>query len=54
MTDASLAASSSILMTAVFAVALLASGDAALTAKLQAFRVAQTEVARHMTLLSHV
>jgi 5-(carboxyamino)imidazole ribonucleotide mutase len=35
---------------ALFAVALLASGDAALTAKLQAFRVAQTEVARHMTL----
>ena len=39
---------------ALFAVALLASGDAALTAKLQAFRVAQTEVARHMTLPSHV
>lgn len=39
---------------ALFAVALLTSGDAALTAKLQAFRVAQTEVARHMTLPSHV
>ena len=39
---------------ALFAVALLASGDAALTAKLQAFRVAQTEVARHMTLPSHI
>ena len=39
---------------ALFAVALLASGDAALTAKLQAFRVAQTEAARHMTLPSHV
>ena len=39
---------------ALFAVALLASGDAALTAKLQAYRVAQTEVARHMTLPSHV
>jgi 5-(carboxyamino)imidazole ribonucleotide mutase len=39
---------------ALFAVALLASSDAALTAKLQAFRVAQTEVARHMTLPSHV
>jgi 5-(carboxyamino)imidazole ribonucleotide mutase len=35
---------------ALFAVALLASGDAALTAKLEAFRHAQTEVARHMTL----
>ena len=35
---------------ALFAVALLAAGDAALTAKLQAFRAAQTEVARHMTL----
>ena len=39
---------------ALFAVALLASGDAALTAKLEAFRHAQTEVARHMTLPSHV
>ena len=39
---------------ALFAVALLAPGDAALTAKLLAFRVAQTEVARHMTLPSHV
>jgi len=35
---------------ALFAVALLASGDAALTAKLEAFRHAQTEVARPMTL----
>jgi 5-(carboxyamino)imidazole ribonucleotide mutase len=35
---------------ALFAVALLAAGDAALTAKLHAFRAAQTEVARHMTL----
>jgi len=35
---------------ALFAVALLAWGDAALTAKLEAFRHAQTEVARHMTL----
>jgi len=35
---------------ALFAVALLASTDAALANKLQAFRVAQTEVARHMTL----
>lgn len=39
---------------ALFAVALLAPGDAALTAKLLAFRVAQTEAARHMTLPSHV
>ncbi len=39
---------------ALFAVALLASGDAALAAKLQAFRAAQTEVARNMTLPSHV
>ena len=35
---------------ALFAVALLASTDAALAEKLQAFRVAQTEVARNMTL----
>ena len=35
---------------ALFAVALLASTDAALAEKLQAFRVAQTEVARHKTL----
>jgi 5-(carboxyamino)imidazole ribonucleotide mutase len=35
---------------ALFAVALLASGDAALRAKLQAFRAAQTEAARNMTL----
>ena len=35
---------------ALFAVALLASTDAALAEKLQAFRVAQTEVARSMTL----
>ena len=35
---------------ALFAVALLASTDAALAAKLQAFRAAQTEVARNMTL----
>ena len=35
---------------ALFAVALLASADAALAEKLQAFRVAQTEVARSMTL----
>jgi 5-(carboxyamino)imidazole ribonucleotide mutase len=35
---------------ALFAVAMLASGDAALSAKLHAFRLAQTEVARHMTL----
>ena len=39
---------------ALFAVALLAPGDAALTSKLLAFRVAQTEAARHMTLPSHV
>ncbi len=39
---------------ALFAVALLASADAALTAKLHAFRTAQTEAARHMTLPSHV
>jgi 5-(carboxyamino)imidazole ribonucleotide mutase len=37
---------------ALFAVALLASTDAALAEKLQAFRVAQTEVARNMTLPS--
>jgi len=35
---------------ALFAVALLASTDPVLAEKLQAFRVAQTEVARHMTL----
>jgi 5-(carboxyamino)imidazole ribonucleotide mutase len=35
---------------ALFAVALLASTDAALADKLQAFRVTQTEVARNMTL----
>jgi 5-(carboxyamino)imidazole ribonucleotide mutase len=35
---------------ALFAVALLASTDAVLAEKLQAFRVAQTEVARNMTL----
>jgi 5-(carboxyamino)imidazole ribonucleotide mutase len=35
---------------ALFAVALLASTDAALAKKLQDFRVAQTEVARNMTL----
>ncbi len=35
---------------ALFAVALLASTDAALAEKLQAFRVAQTEVARNMAL----
>ena len=35
---------------ALFAVALLASTDAVLAEKLQAFRVAQTDVARHMTL----
>ena len=35
---------------ALFAVALLASTDAALADKLQAFRVAQTEVARNMAL----
>ena len=35
---------------ALFAVALLASTDAAMAEKLQAFRVAQTEVARNMTL----
>jgi 5-(carboxyamino)imidazole ribonucleotide mutase len=34
----------------LFAVALLASTDVALAEKLQAFRVAQTEVARNMTL----
>ena len=35
---------------ALFAVALLASTDPALAEKLQAFRLAQTEVASHMTL----
>ena len=35
---------------ALFAVALLASTDPVLAEKLQAFRAAQTEVARHMTL----
>jgi 5-(carboxyamino)imidazole ribonucleotide mutase len=35
---------------ALFAVALLALTDPALAEKLQAFRLAQTEVARHMTL----
>jgi 5-(carboxyamino)imidazole ribonucleotide mutase len=35
---------------ALFAVALLASTDAALADKLQAFRAAQTEVARNMAL----
>jgi 5-(carboxyamino)imidazole ribonucleotide mutase len=35
---------------ALFAVALLASTDAALAGKLQAFRMAQTAVARNMTL----
>ena len=35
---------------ALFAVALLASGDAALSAKLQAYRVVQTQAARNMTL----
>jgi 5-(carboxyamino)imidazole ribonucleotide mutase len=35
---------------ALFAVALLASTDAALADKLHAFREAQTDVARHMTL----
>jgi len=35
---------------ALFAVALLASHDAALRAQLEAFRAAQTEVARNMTL----
>ncbi|PUE59305.1 5-(carboxyamino)imidazole ribonucleotide mutase [Limnohabitans curvus] len=35
---------------ALFAVALLASTDAVLAEKLQAFRAAQTEVARNMTL----
>jgi 5-(carboxyamino)imidazole ribonucleotide mutase len=35
---------------ALFAVALLASTDAVLAEKLQVFRVAQTEVARNMTL----
>ena len=35
---------------ALFAVALLANHDPALRAKLEAFRVAQTEVARNMTL----
>ena len=35
---------------ALFAVALLASIDPVLADKLQAFRLAQTEVARHMTL----
>ncbi|WP_310609928.1 5-(carboxyamino)imidazole ribonucleotide mutase [Limnohabitans sp.] len=35
---------------ALFAVALLASTDPVLAEKLQAFRLAQTEVARHMTL----
>ena len=35
---------------ALFAVALLASTDTVLAEKLQAFRVAQTEVARNMTL----
>ena len=35
---------------ALFAVALLASSDAVLAEKLHAFRVAQTDVARHMTL----
>ena len=35
---------------ALFAVALLASTDPALAEKLQAFRLAQTEVARHMNL----
>ena len=35
---------------ALFAIALLASTDAVLAEKLQAFRVAQTEVARNMTL----
>ena len=39
---------------ALFAVALLASTDTALAEKLQAFRVAQTEVARNMALPSHV
>jgi 5-(carboxyamino)imidazole ribonucleotide mutase len=39
---------------ALFAVALLASTDVALAEKLQAFRVAQTEVARNMALPSHV
>jgi thiol-disulfide isomerase/thioredoxin len=34
---------------ALFAVAMLANGDAALRAKLDAFRVRQTEVARAMT-----
>ncbi len=35
---------------ALFAVAMLASGDAALRAQLEAFRQAQTETARSMTL----
>jgi 5-(carboxyamino)imidazole ribonucleotide mutase len=35
---------------ALFAVALLASGDAALSAKLQAYRAVQTQAARNMTL----
>ena len=35
---------------ALFAVAMLASGDAALLQRLQDFRVRQTDVARHMTL----
>jgi len=35
---------------ALFAVAMLASTDAALAEKLQAFRVAQTDLARNMTL----
>jgi 5-(carboxyamino)imidazole ribonucleotide mutase len=35
---------------ALFAVAMLASGDTALRAKLAAFRQAQTETARSMTL----
>ena len=35
---------------ALFAVAMLASGDAALLAKLDAFRARQTEAARNMTL----
>ena len=35
---------------ALFAVAMLAAGDATLRAKLDAYRAEQTEVARHMTL----